>query len=107
MKGKSIVRFVILIAIILFFALYAAQFTGYYPTTESKKTTLTQDAIEKFEKDVQEGKEIIAKNYLQEEKHYNNKASKLGMRLSNLIEKGFNKTMNAFFTEIDKAVKSK
>ncbi len=107
MKGKDIARFVILVFIILFIALYTSQASGYYPNTESKKTTLTEDAIEKFEQDVKEGKEIVAKNYLQEEKHYNNKASKLGMNISNLIEKGFNKTMNAFFKEIDKAVKSK
>lgn len=83
------------------------QLTGYYEYTESKKNTLTNDAIERFEKDVQNGKEIIAKNYLVEEKNYNNKASQLGMKISSFIEGGFNQAMNALFREMDKAIKSK
>lgn len=97
---------VLIVLIILFVALYLTQLTGYYQYTENKKTTLTEDAIKRFEKDVAEGKEIIAKNYLEEEKNYNNKASHLGMKISGLIEKGFNKAMNAIFREVDKAIKS-
>ncbi len=107
MKGKNIAKLVMLTLLVFFIALYISQLTGYYEYTESKKTTLTKEAIEKFEKDVKNGKEVEAKNYLQEEKEYNNKASNLGIKISGLIEKGFNKTMNALFKEIDKAVNEK
>ena len=107
MKANNILKFTFSILILLFIGLYISQVTGYYEYTESKKTTLTKDAINRFEKDVKEGKEISAKNYLEEEKEYNNKVSKLGITVSNLIEKSFNKTMSSLFKEIDRAVSEK
>lgn len=107
MKGSGIVKIIVLTLIIFFIALYCSGLTGYYQYTESKKTTLTEDAIKRFEEDLKNGKEIEAKNYLQEEKEYNNKASTLGIKISNLIEKGFNKTMNSLLKEIDNAVNDK
>lgn len=107
MKANNILKFTFIILILLFIGLYISQVTGYYEYTESKKTTLTKDAINRFEKDVKEGKEISAKNYLEEEKEYNNKVSKLGITVSNLIEKSFNKTMSSLFKEIDRAVSEK
>ena len=71
MKANNILKFTFVILILLFIGLYISQVTGYYEYTESKKTTLTKDAINRFEKDVKEGKEISAKNYLEEEKEYN------------------------------------
>lgn len=79
--------------------------SGYYRTTTTNKATLTDEALKKFEEDVALGKPIIAKNYLEEEKDYNNTASILAMKLSKVIEKIFNKSMNAIFNEIDKAVR--
>lgn len=107
MKAKNVARLIIFTLIIFFLALYISQLTGYYHYTESKKTTLTEDAIKRFEQDVKDGKEIKARNYLPAEKHYNNKASSLGMKISGLIEKGFNKTMNSLFNGIDKAINEK
>ena len=107
MKANNILKFTFIILILFFIGLYISQVTGYYEYTESKKTTLTKDAINRFEKDVKEGKEISAKNYLEEEKEYNNKVSKLGITVSNLIEKSFNKTMSSLFKEIDRAVSGK
>lgn len=106
MKGKNVARIISLTLIITFIALYITQLTGYYEYTENKKTTLTDEAITRFEEDVRQGKTIEAKNYLQEENNYNNNASKLGMKLSNIIETGFDKIMNAIFKEVDKAINS-
>lgn len=104
MKVKELIKFGVLVVMILFFSLYFTTMNGYYEVNQSKKSTLTQEAIERFENDVSEGKEIIAKNYLEEEVDYNNKASKIGLRLSNYVEKGFNKMMNAIFKAVEKTV---
>jgi len=104
---KKIIRFLFLIVVIFYITLYLGQLTGYYKYTDNQKTTLTSEAIKRFEEDVKKGKEIDAKNYLEEQKNYNNKFSRLGMRISNIIEKGFNKTMRSIFNEIDKAVNDK
>lgn len=104
MKYKKIFELVMAVLVVLFLGLYISQMTGYYKYSESKKSTLTKDAIEKFEQDIKAGKKIDAKNYLEEEKSYTNKMSNLGMALSSLIEKGFKKAMNTLFNEISKAI---
>ncbi len=104
MKANNIVKIVLVSLVLLFIGLYISQISGYYEYTNSKKNVLTEEAIQRFEKDVKEGKNIEAKNYLEEQKNYNNKASRLGIKVSNIIEKGFNKSMNYIFKEINKAI---
>lgn len=92
------------LVIILFLVIYIGQWTGYYQITENRKVALTEDAIKRFEADVQEGKEIIASNYLVKEKNYNNNISILCMKVSEAIENGFNKIMGLIFRELEAAV---
>lgn len=106
MKAKYIVRFFGIIIVILFFALYFGQYTGYYNISSERRKTLTKEAIERFEKDVAEGKEIIAGNYLTKEKNYNNNLSKMGLGVSKLIGEGFDKMINTIFKEMEKAIRN-
>lgn len=103
MKYKNILRFTLLSLFLLFIALYITQALGYYEFNNAKKTTLTNSAIKKFEKDVQSGKEIDARDYIEEEKNYNNLISKTSLSLSNAVEKTFNYVMNTIFSELAKA----
>jgi len=107
MKGKNIFRIIGILLIIFFTTLYIAQGVGYYEYTNSKKTTLTEESIKRYEEDLKNGVEIDANNYLEKEKNYNNNLTKVSRGLSTLVEKGFNGIMNKLFNEIDKAVKSK
>ena len=104
MKYKRLAEIIFGILVILFLGLYISQMTGYYQYTESKKTTLTEDAIKRFEEDIRNGKEIKAENYLEQETDYNNKLSTLGMKISKKKKKGFNKVMNSIFNEISNAI---
>lgn len=104
MKAKNVFIFIFSVLFILFISLYVTQATGYYEFNNSKKTTLTNDAIKKFEKDIKEGKQISAKNYLEEEKEYNNKISTTSLMISKTIEKSFNYLMGKLFEEINSAV---
>lgn len=84
---KNLIKGVGIVVLILFFSLFFSRYNNYY---ENKKV-LTDEAIERFERDLKDGKEIVASNYLEEEKNYNNKASKIGLKTSKAIEKTFNK----------------
>lgn len=75
--------------------------------TESQKSTLTEEAMERFEEDIKAGKEVNASDYLEKTTNYNNIFSSLGLRMSSLIEKGFNKAMTGLFKELSKAVNNK
>lgn len=104
MKAKNVFILVFSILFILFISLYVTQATGYYEFSNSKKSTLTNEAIKRFEKDVREGKEVEAKNYLEEQKQYNNKISNTSLMISKTIEKSFNYLMGKLFKEINSAV---
>ncbi len=90
--------------VILFITLYFANQTGYYESRLQSKTNLTKEAIERFEKDVAEGKEVDINNYIDTSvKEYNNKYSSLGLGISNAIDKGVNKSID-FFLKIIKTL---
>lgn len=107
MKAKKTFILIIVIFFMAFMILYLGSITGYYKYESSKKWTLTKNAITKYEKDLAEGKEIEVKNYLQEEKNYSNKASKLGCFTSNIIEESFNIIVKSMFNQIGKEINKK
>lgn len=53
------------------------------------KTVLTDEAIIRFEKDLKNGKKINPSDYIIKEKDYNNKACKIGLKISKIIENSF------------------
>ena len=104
MKIKEIAKLIIIVLIVLFLSLYTTTLGGYYEYNLSQKNILTEEAIARFEKDVKEGKEIIASNYIKEEKDYNNKISKTSLKMSNFVSKTFNKTIKYIFKQLSKSL---
>lgn len=104
MKGKNIARIIIFTLLILYTALYITQALGYYEYTNKRTNTLTNEAVKKFEKDIASGKKVKASDYIKQENDYNNKLSKTGMTISNVISKSFDGIMSFLFNEIDQAV---
>lgn len=67
----------------------------------ANENILTEEAIIRFEEDLKEGKKIVPSNYITPKKEYNNKASKIGLQASNLIEKVVNKLLKKFIESIE------
>lgn len=85
---NKMVKISSILLLILFFSLYFSKYNmDYY----ENKSVLTEEAIERFEKDMKEGKKIVASNYLPKEKDYDNRISKIGVKSSEMIEKAFDK----------------
>lgn len=60
---------------------------GYKDKRQENKTLYTEEMIRKFEKDVDNGKEIDINDYLNyEEVDYSNKSSELGEKFSNTVD---------------------
>jgi len=95
---NKMIKAVGVIILIAFLSLFFSRYNSYY---ENQKV-LTDEAIERFEKDLKEGKEIVASNYLEEEKNYNNKVAKIGIKTSKFIEKTFNKGLNLLMNYLEK-----
>ena len=83
---NNIIKIISVILIIMFLSLYFSKYSNNY---YENKNNLTEEAIKRYENDLKEGKTIDPSNYIEEEKNYNNKASKLGMKASSLIEHTF------------------
>lgn len=86
---KKIFKLIMLILIIFFLSLYFSRINYY----QENKTILTDKAIKQFEKDLQEGRQIDSKNYIEEEKDYNNKPSTIARKTSHFIENSFSKSL--------------
>ncbi len=91
---------------ICFLVLYIVGMTGYFDYKQHEKMVITKENMEKFESDVKEGKDIDMTDYMLEEEYdYNNSVSRMGMDLSNNIEKYTKMILGGVFKAIDKAVK--
>ena len=107
MTKTNLARLIILILVFLFFVLYFMQASGYNEYTRNRKNMLTEKQIREYEEDIESGKDVTIKDYLNKDKvNYDNKVSELGLDLSELIGDIFNKGMNTFFEMLNEAVSS-
>ena len=86
-----------IIGIVLFVMFLSVYFSRYNTNYYENRNVLTEEAIVKFEQDIKEGKDISINTYLKEEKDYNNKASTIGLKISQGIEIGFKKSLKLLF----------
>ncbi len=103
-KIKNVFVSIIGLLVLLFVTVYMMSFSGYYDSTIEKKKTLTEEAVERFEKDVLNGEVIVASNYMEEVPTYDNLLSRLGIKFGNILEKIFHKIMSAVLKEIEGAI---
>lgn len=104
-KIYKIFRFIIFTSFITFVALYLSASTGYFEYKTSKKAALTNEQIKQFEKEVNEGKNVDIKKYIEfNNKNYQNKLSKIGLSLSKITEKAVRKLINESFKFLSKLI---
>ena len=107
MTKTNLARLIVLILVFLFFVLYFMQASGYNEYTRNRENMLTEEQIKEYEEDIEAGKDVTIKDYLNKDKvNYDNKVSELGLDLSELIGDIFNKGMNTFFEMLNEAVSS-
>ena len=107
MTKTNLARLIVLILVFLFFVLYFMQASGYNEYTRNRENMLTEEQIKEYEEDIETGKDVTIKDYLNKDKvNYDNKVSDLGLNLSELIGDVFNKGMNVFFEMLNEAVSS-
>ena len=105
MKNKNLIRIIGGTIVLTFLILYTAQATGYYEIKNDKRTT--NEAIKRYEADLKKGKAVDVKDYIQEEKVYSNRITKITSKVSRGIEKGMNSIMNYLFKQMSRAVDEK
>lgn len=98
--NKKTIKYVLIVLISIFLALYFFGNNIYQNWTVEKKN-LTEEQIMKFEQDVKDGKEIDINDYVIKEKSYDNAITNINQKISNLIEDGFKKIFKYLLKNID------
>lgn len=104
MKSSNFFKFIFLIFFLFFLVLYISQAFGYYEYNNRKINTMTEESVKRFEQDIKDGKNVNATDYIKKDNDYNNKLSKLGLGLSNIVGNIFDGIMGFLFYEVDKTV---
>ena len=99
-SSNSIIK-ILLFLFIAFLIMLISKETGYYEYKVYNKTKLTEEAMLKFENDVENGLDVTLNDYLESEyKDYSNIVSKTGSKLNKIIEEFMNysikKTLEVF-----------
>lgn len=105
MEKKKKNHFLSLLSIlfIIFAAYMVAYNSGYYEANISRKSRITEEKLQEFERDVKDGKEIDIKNYVENEYvDYSSSLSKLGNRFSSSIDTFMDSGLSDFFEFLGK-----
>lgn len=107
MKKKK--RNPLLIITIILFGVYTALYymasAGYYDYKEYNKMVVTEEAMKRFESDIQEGKDITINDYITTDyKDYSNKISDLGLKTGESLEKFMTEGLGGFFKIVSRLV---
>ena len=86
---KKLIKLLFVFIFLLFLILFITRGNNYY----ENERILSPEAIERFEEDIKNGKEIVTSNYITEPKDYHNKANIIGLKCSNTIEKIVNRIL--------------
>lgn len=102
-KSNKFFWFILISLFVVYMGLYIANSTGYYESKLNDRVKLTNEAIQKFEKDVAQGKDVTIDDYLTKEtKDYSNKASKIGLSFSKKVESFMTTGLSKFLKVIGK-----
>ena len=102
---NSLFKLILIIIIFIFLCSYYISNSGYYEYELREKTTITNEKIKQFEKDLQNNKKVDLVDYLDpEERNYSNKLSNMMYELSDNSNKLFRKCLKHFFKKINKMV---
>ncbi len=102
MDAEKITKTIFIFLFIIFVTIYISQSSGYYEYELHKKTELTKEEIDKFEKDVKAGKQIDLENYMNKNiKDYSTTFSKAGSNFSKITSKYIRKGIEELFIFIE------
>lgn len=102
---NRIFKYVFWLLFVTFLTLYFSQATGYYEFKQHKKVVYTAEQIKKFEADVSAGKDVHIEDYMETtNRDYSNKASDLGLSISQALGDIVKSGIEGFFDTIGKMV---
>ena len=97
---KKIFSFGLVILILGFILLYFSYKNGYYIKRNTDNAILTEEKIREYETDLKNGVDVSSKTYIVSQDNYDNGYSRLFLKISDKVEKGFDKIIKFLFKKI-------
>ena len=101
---KNLIKLGVAFILILFFSLVILNYSPMSNYKTTRQTKLTEKKIKEFEEDIEAGKNVDIKDYLEEEKNNSNSISKATFKVSKVLGDTVNKIVLIFFKSIEKTV---
>lgn len=102
---NKISKFILFFVCFAFVVSYIIYETGYYEYKLQNRTVLTKEQMERFERDVSEGKDVTLNDYLVEtEVDYRNRLTNITFKISNKVNMYFKKSIELVFKQVNKLV---
>lgn len=102
---KKVFNTIMLCLFILFVSLYFASENGYYEYKNKKEKEFTEEKMKQFEEDIKQGKNVNLNDYLKDEsKNYDNKVTKLGNTISDIVNYSVMDTLEKTFNFVEKLI---
>lgn len=102
----KLLRGFVILFFIFFIVTILLSVSGYYQTELQRKMILTNEAIEEFENDIKNGKDVDAKDYASyNQKNYDNNFSKTGRfiskKINQVVSSGIKKSLKIIMKAIE------
>ncbi len=93
MNKKKICKYIFMLLFLVFVIGYVIERTGYYEYNLQNKTTMTNEAMKKFEEDLKQGKDVTIEDYTTNtEKDYTSSltkgTNKIATKINVYLKKG-------------------
>ncbi len=102
---NKLIKLIVLLLCFAFIVSYIIYETGYYEYKLQNRTVLTKEQMEKFEQDVNEGKDVDLNDYLIEtETDYSNQLTDATVKVSTKVNSYLKKSVEILFKQLNKLV---
>lgn len=102
---KKFGRMILILICFSFIVTYIIYETGYYEYKLQNRTVLTKEQMERFEKDVNDGKDVTLEDYFVEtEVDYTNKLTDVTVNVSSKVNSYLKKGVELIFKQVNKLV---
>lgn len=93
MNKKKVCKYIFILIFLVFLIGYVIERTGYYEYNLQNKTTMTNEAMKRFEEDIQKGKDVTIEDYIvNTEKDYTSSltrgTNKFAIKINTYLKKG-------------------
>ncbi len=101
---KSAGKILFVIVLVIYLLLYFSYEKGYYINRNKEKSLLTEEMIKEYEDDLKKGIDVSEKEYLVPVDNYDNKYTRISLKISKHVEEAIDKAIKYLFNQVGNTI---